>query len=214
MRTIAAPLVEAGDWGADLIRRYRFKSAVKTYALAKKMLDEAGIDPERVPLHILVPLIEKASLAEDPDESDDPVAAEAMKERWAALLANAAAGSQSAEVLPSFPQILSELSPEEAAILDDIYRPVDDPIRDWRAYQLHPDIFAARRAADPLFDTRCFNLERLRLVENQMENLRMPGTDPPVYRTLSQFVSGTGLGWNFVLACTRPRAGSWAGLPD
>ena len=45
-----------------------------------------------------------------------------MSDRWAALLANAAnGGDDSQEVLPSFPEILRQLAPKDAALLDAVY---------------------------------------------------------------------------------------------
>jgi hypothetical protein len=118
LRTVAAPLVELGGWSADVIRRHRFRSAVRTAALAKEWLEEAGIEPHAVSLKVLVPLLEYASLEPDPDEAQSPEEAHAMHERWAALLANASAATEGAEVLPSFPRVLAELMPIEARMLE------------------------------------------------------------------------------------------------
>jgi hypothetical protein len=82
------------------------------------MLEEAGLRPHEVSLKALAPLLEGCSLESDPDESTDPRDAQRMYERWAALLANAAAGDEGAEVLPSFPRLLAELVTTEARMLE------------------------------------------------------------------------------------------------
>jgi hypothetical protein len=78
------------------------------------MCEEAGISPRAISLKLLVPLLENVSLEDDPDDpAADPEEAEAMHERWAAMLANAAADDAGADVPPSFPIILSELETKE-----------------------------------------------------------------------------------------------------
>jgi hypothetical protein len=48
-----------------------------------------------------------------------------MHDRWAALLSNAANPASVIQVFPSFPEILSQLSPKEAILLDAIQSHVD-----------------------------------------------------------------------------------------
>ena len=59
----------------------------------------------------MLPILELGSLEED----------ESMQSRWAALLANAADASYKTSIPPSFPEILKQLSPEEAKVLDKMY---------------------------------------------------------------------------------------------
>jgi hypothetical protein len=94
LETIAPGWVETGQWSADIIRRYRVQTQIKTLIRAKEMCEKAGIPPEAISYKVLVPLLEYAGLEDEPDEADDPAAATAMRERWAALLANAASGAQ------------------------------------------------------------------------------------------------------------------------
>lgn len=103
---------EVGAWFADHIRLRRFKSQLKILAKAQKYAAEADFDPKVVKMNVLVPLLEAGSLEED----------EAMADRWAALLANAAGNkSDSPGVPPSFPEVLRQLAPKDAAILDAIF---------------------------------------------------------------------------------------------
>jgi hypothetical protein len=105
-------------------------------------------------------------------------------------------------VLPSFPRILGELSPEEALILDVLYRGASTtPIA-----SLHRLIVPGSEldTDDPLFVERCFNLDRLGLLEANWENVHIPDTDPPAYRHTVAHLEGNALGQSFVLACTPP----------
>jgi Abortive infection alpha len=114
VKEFAGAGVETGEWLRDVVRFHRWKYQVRTMQRAKQFLDDAGIAPEDVSLKTLVPLLEGAAL----EDENEPT----MADRWAALLANAAAGDHAnGEVLPSFVSILAELSPEEAAILDRLY---------------------------------------------------------------------------------------------
>jgi hypothetical protein len=196
LQTILGPLVEVGDLARDQIRYIRWKVQVKMFKRANEFLDENGIPTQQVSMKLLLPLVELSSLE---DEDDDE-----MVDRWAALLANAAAGpNRGATVLPSFPRILAELSPQEAAILDVLYQP-PDPDRVPEMYHLYPDDPRFDRANDPMFNTRCFNLERLGLLRAPWENAQIPNTDPPEYEHKVHYLEGAALGLSFVLACTPP----------
>lgn len=108
------PVAELGAWLADYVRLHRWKAQHRIIERARNYADEAGYSPGTVSLKILAPLLEGASL-EDLDGSD----ADEMAARWAALLANAAGR---AEVLPSFPAMLREMTPLDARLLDAIVR--------------------------------------------------------------------------------------------
>lgn len=221
LRTAAAPLVEIGGWGADLIRRYRVKSAIKTMALADRWLAEAGLSAHEIPLNILVPLLEYSSLADDPDEAADREEATAMHERWAALLANAAAGDEGATVLPAFPRILSELAPPEARLLELIARDeyASPPV--W-AFMEALGFDADDEEQAQAYAVHVDNLERLnlctisrpsgdvrRLAEELERQRRSQETFPPVGRRIrppstTPTVRVSALGKAFIAACTRP----------
>lgn len=115
---VGAPADEAGAWLADSIRYKRFKAQIKILRKAQRDLAAAGIDPKTVDLTVLVPLLEAGSLTED----------EAMQDRWAALLANAATGEDT--VSPAYPSILSQLAPRDARVLHAIYEHVGGDYRE------------------------------------------------------------------------------------
>ena len=107
LEKIAGPAAE--ELGLALrehVRFLRMKRQVRLWQRTKEFLDQAGIEPKRVPLKLLAPIMESGSL-----EEDDP-----LQDRWAALLANAAAGKQT--VHPAFPEMLKQLSAMEVVMLE------------------------------------------------------------------------------------------------
>ena len=75
-----------------------------------------GETPGPVPLNILQPILEAASLQEDPD----------LQDLWANLLANAADPRQARPVLASFHNVLKNLTSKDAAFLTGVYRLAED----------------------------------------------------------------------------------------
>lgn len=108
-RLVGPAADQLGGWAGDFVEIKRAMSRVRMLAKAKAQLDAAGLTPQQVPLPVLSRILESG-----PNEDD-----ESMADRWAALLANAAADP--ARVPPSFPAILEQLSPTEAALLDAIF---------------------------------------------------------------------------------------------
>jgi hypothetical protein len=166
--TIFGPAVEVGEFLRDQVRFVRGMVQIKMFKRASAYLDKQGIPPHQVSIKLLFPLLELSSLE---DEDDDE-----MIDRWAALLANAAAGpDRGAAVLPSFARMLAELSPEEAVILDTLYRdarPSDVP----SLHQINDIPRTGLGEGDPMFVARCFNLDRLGLLEASWENVEIPGS--------------------------------------
>lgn len=182
---LLGPAVEGGEMLRDRVRLRRWKAEVKMLAEAERFLEELGVDPSHVPAKVLFPLLDFASLEDEDDE--------AMLSRWAGLLANAAAGTDiGAAVLPSFPRILAELSPEEAVILDVLYEDAD-PAR-------VPSLYF-RYSEDPMLSEET---DPLRLLEASWEDIPL-SDDPPEYLHTVSRLTGTALGLSFVLACTPPK---------
>lgn len=102
---LAPSVKEAGLSIADKIKFYRFSNAVQAMQKASEIIKSAGIIQEPVGLKIFMPLMECCSLEED----------QGMVSKWAGLLASAATGGM---VLPSFVRILSDLSPDEAKMIE------------------------------------------------------------------------------------------------
>jgi Abortive infection alpha len=187
--------VESGDLIRDHVRFVRAKAQLTMYEKTMAILQERNIPVHRVAWKILFPLLDFSSLEDERDAE--------MIDRWAALLANAAAGpDRGATVLPSFPRILSELSSQEAAILNVLYTP-PDPAQVPGLYHLYPDDPRLDRR-DPMFYTRCFNLDRLGLLLATWENAQIGDTNPPRYVHKVHYLEGKALGLSFVVACTPP----------
>ena len=106
---------EVGALVKDKISARRFRNLIPIVIEAKRQLANAGLSPHEVPLKIIHPLLEAASLEED----------ESLRERWAALLANSARSDDSGEILASFPAILKELSSREVRFLSALYQQVE-----------------------------------------------------------------------------------------
>jgi hypothetical protein len=111
-KTVGGPAArELGLFLAEEVKTIgsiREAKRMTTLARAAEMVKAAGFEPQQIPRKILVPILEGASLEDDPD----------LTERWAALLANASREGAGAAAGPRFPYILQQISPLEALILD------------------------------------------------------------------------------------------------
>jgi hypothetical protein len=205
------PAVELSELGRDAVRWIRFRGQVKIIEGATAMLERRGLAPRYVPAKTLVPLLELAAL-EDPDDED-------MQTRWIALLANAAAGdAANGEVLPSLPQILAELTPVEAQMLDWL---AEEQERQWPSRagtdlgyfgeQLgYPRVGLGSPPQDPRFGVYVDNLERLRLClvshpderVAELERAFQVGVRPGGSGWAPPRIRITDLGVAFVAACS------------
>jgi hypothetical protein len=96
---------------ADKINARRQRNLIPMVLEANKRLKEAGLQPKAVPLKIIHPLLESASLEEEPD----------LRELWANLLSNAADSREINPVHPIFISILNNLTSSEAKFLNALY---------------------------------------------------------------------------------------------
>ncbi len=105
------PAQELGALLGDKIRERRHANLIKATSRAQERLKEAGYTAKEVPLSIIHPALEAASVEEDPD----------LQEVWANMLANAASMESPNAVAPSFPSILKELRPTDVKFLATLY---------------------------------------------------------------------------------------------
>lgn len=113
------PAEEIGLMLRDHVKAFRLKRQIRLLRKTKQYLDEAGIEPGRVPLKQLCSILDNATLEED----------DSLHDMWAALLANNALGKNH-EVI--FPETLRQLSPADAHLLKNCFQevmrsPIDRP---------------------------------------------------------------------------------------
>jgi len=195
LREIARDLVgpaanELGQLFADRIRIYRITSTLRAAQEAKRQIIASGIIQKQVSLKVLVPALEGASLEEDED----------LISRWAGLIATAATTGQT---IPAFAEILRQLTPEEARMLDFIYQnnipiPVIDTARgvERKGLQETCEVYGEN------YLVRIQNLDRLglvvRIASDGFDTMGGQGWDNAVHIGL------TALGEAFVRACRGP----------
>ena len=97
----------------DRLRYMRWERQIRLMQRAQDFLKLVGMSvPTRpVPLKLLIPIMQGASL----EENDD------LQDRWAALLVNTANANFGSEVRRSYVTILEQLTPLDAHILDVLY---------------------------------------------------------------------------------------------
>jgi hypothetical protein len=104
------------DEGSGIIRDevslWRMKHKINLLLRAKKWLEERGIEPRHVLPKVGLAILDGVSVEGD----------ENLRERFAALLINAANPGFQGQVRPSFAKILADLSPDEAKFLDGLYK--------------------------------------------------------------------------------------------
>jgi hypothetical protein len=105
------PAKALGGLFADKINKRRHHNLITITAEAKRKLKDAGVSPKEVPLSIIHPALEAASLEEHPD----------LQQTWANLLGNAADPRQSKLTSPSFPIMLRELRSKDVRFLSRLY---------------------------------------------------------------------------------------------
>ena len=186
---------ETGGILSDTVRFWRWKNQVAIVLKAKKILEEKGLSKQAVPLKVLVPLLEAASLEEE----------ESMQTKWANLLANAVSGSL--DITPNYIEILKELSPIEALILDRLY---DEALKQPNSQARKKLQFSKEKIAQWLSissdkaDLMVENLFRLNLC-------RMPGSEGVSFGenlraaiNTTEIFELTTTGYEFVKACKAP----------
>lgn len=81
------------------------------FTRAHEYLAPTGREAQSVEAKIAIPLMQAASLESDP----------ALTEKWAALLANAADPAQQAQVQPGYVEVLRQLTPTDARVIEAFY---------------------------------------------------------------------------------------------
>lgn len=101
-KLISPAVEEMGLLLSDNIKYLRFKNQVRILNKAEKYVKKKNIQIKEIPLKILVPLLENASLEEDED----------IQDKWANMIANLADSNSNLQN-QIFPYLLSQVSIEE-----------------------------------------------------------------------------------------------------
>jgi hypothetical protein len=156
-------------------------------------IERSGLHAHRIEPKRLIPLLEGAALEEDDD----------LASRWAGLIASAATGS---DTLPAFADILGQLTPEEARMLDFMFDRAAKVLGFVEQY-VGVDKAELRRASElsrEQFLVRVQNLHRLELITQLSTG---PGAEPVrggAGWTDTGAAGLTALGEAFVRACRGP----------
>ena len=115
-RLLESPIIDiSSEIIKDELTFYRWRRLVNMADRARKFLDSRGIEPNsyhEVPIKTLLPIMELGSLEDD----------DTLQDKWAKLLASAVAGET---IHPSYTKILSEISKNEALMLDYLKKPTE-----------------------------------------------------------------------------------------
>lgn len=111
VRRVGGPAAtEVGLILEDYFRFWRLKHAVRLLEDVKQVTSDANLNLKPIAPRLLFPILDAATLEEEPE----------LHRRWVALLTNAATDFDG-EILPAFPDILRQLTSEEAQFLDKVY---------------------------------------------------------------------------------------------
>jgi Abortive infection alpha len=187
---LAGPATEElGLTLGEQVRLFRFKRQIRLLTRTKQMLEDADISPKQVPLKLLYPLIQNGQLEED----------DSLQDKWAALLANSC--KEGNQVLPSFTEILKQITPDEAKFLDSAY----DEISEGGRGPKHP---IKETTLGALSDVMIGDLERLGLIDRHNENTEF--TSPLKHHTFeaTNHLYVSMFGREFIRACRPPKTRS------
>ncbi len=119
-KLISPSIEEIGLLVADNIKLFRFKNQVKILNKAQKYISDKGISIKQIPVKILVPLLENASLEEE----------EELQEKWSNMICNMA-DSETNLTNHVFPYILGQISKEEFYGLEKLNIRENEHWTDW-----------------------------------------------------------------------------------
>jgi hypothetical protein len=195
-KIVGPSLDELGGLLADKVKLFRFKNQVNILNKANEFMEKKGIQPDKISLKTLVPILEHGSLEED----------KFMINKWASLLSAAADANSGIDVRPSFPEVLKQLSPREALILDKLYDMVCTipiPRAEW-AHRggVGDNIKTIFKMKNSEFEIAIDNLYRLRVCSPPANGFAF--TDKPehkYYLKTKKIICLTEFGYSFIEAC-------------
>jgi hypothetical protein len=208
VKKVAGPAAEEiGLTLQDSVRVYRAKRQYRLLYKVQESLADTGTTPRNVSMKVLLPSLEYASVEDDED----------LHTMWANLLSNAADPSHD-EVLPSFPEILKQLTKPAATFLNGFY--------DFTRERMGGDAQVLYRClfgeiGQLFFDLTRLGAEDLAITLDDLQRLRLIEKDPIVHipsedsrglqlslesttATVTKSLVITFFGIKFVKACRRP----------
>lgn len=199
-RLLGPTFGEIGELFADRVRMVRFERQLKLMQRAVQILDADGVKQARANLKVLLPLLDKAALEDDAE----------LSEKWAALLASASDPQTQSASDASFVEIMNQLSPSDAFVLDVFYEQIrryNTPEQKMEEVGVQT---AVMRAFLPLqgnlFEIALDNLLRLRLVTYPTLKIdALNGNDVRLHVTSAGILCATHLGIAFTNALKRAR---------
>jgi len=153
-KLVSPTIEELGLLISDNIKFLRFKNQVKILLKAKKYVEENNIALKEIPIKILVPLLEKASLEDD----------EQLQDKWSNMLVNMVDSATSMQN-QVFPYILSQLSIQE-------YEALNDLLQKEKALVEKRDLLTELRVLND--DKYCFKPETKKL-KGEVEKIEQDG---------------------------------------
>lgn len=191
-KLVPAPLEEIGLLLQDAIRDYRFKNQVNMLMRTEEFLEQKGLSPRVLPLKLVYNLLDKASLEDDPD----------LQGRWAALLANALDPNYEVNWFPTFSHILSQLTPVECRVLDQLHRISSYEVERNVWEPIEDAVVASLGITSETYAVAESNLIRLNLIDIPGRTDHMGGLGASAVRRSRTEFSLTALGQAFIESCT------------
>ncbi|MBW4462244.1 MAG: DUF4393 domain-containing protein [Nodosilinea sp. WJT8-NPBG4] len=155
---------EIGQYIADPIRIARQERLIKYAEKSQKQIAELDAIPQAIKPKILFPIMEYSTLEDD----------DYLQDKWVNLLTSAAIGNY---IHPSYPRILSELSPLDAKLLEVIYKSYQEEERErQRLKELKAIAFGAGfpgHSAGMLAESLSVNLELIEISLGNLERLNL-----------------------------------------
>lgn len=194
-KIVNPPLEELGLLAKDTVKYWRFKNQVNILLKAEKFLEDKNIAPKKIPLKTIVPLLENGSLEED----------DFMQTKWAALLANTIDSTYQFDIHYSYVEILKQLSPFEAQLLDKIYiEAKSNPENDKTKISFSKEkILELTNISSDRFNILVDNLFRLNLLQPPASHGGVSIGKYPVSLRTYETIQITSLGYDFIKACRR-----------
>ncbi|MCL1690466.1 Abi-alpha family protein [Elizabethkingia anophelis] len=166
-KLIMPSVEETGLLVKDHITMWRFKNQIKMLNKAMGYCEKNNINPKKITLKVLAPLLEYSSLEEN----------EEIQDKWAILLSNLIDSHQNIEN-HIFPYILSQLSKEEFFPLEEIY---NDKIKKVEALKLKLNKFRTNNEIEgKKIDTEIHELSSI-IKEKEEEEITMQSTNHDIW---------------------------------